>query len=246
MIHYLLRALAARWRTGKSLLILSWFGVTLRVASVLSIQILNRSAFAAFQGSVAAISGSADLSIVGTLPRFPDSTYLAVLGDPAVEWASPLLQVAVAVEGLTDVVLDVYGVDMFQPTGLPLEAMAGELGVPLSEPGWVAITPAFAEQHGLAVADTLRVSSGLSRVPLLVGALVDLQRLNPAATRTMAIMDIAQVQGLFGGDGALSQIDIGDTHLLESKLVCPLPDLLQQCLLFLFGELLRQIGTTAG
>jgi hypothetical protein len=73
MIRYLLRTLATRWRTGKSLLLLSWFGVTLGVASVLSIQILNRSAFAAFQGSVAAISGRADLTVTGRTPRFADS-----------------------------------------------------------------------------------------------------------------------------------------------------------------------------
>lgn len=209
MTAYLLRALAARWRTGKSLLILSWFGVTLGVASVLSIQILNRSAFAAFEGSVAAISGSADLSVVGMLPRFADSSYLTVIRDPAVARAWPLLQVAVAVEGRTDVVLDLYGVDLFQPTGLPLGDSGGEIGGPLVQPGWVAITPAFAAEQGLAVGDTLRVSSGISRIPLHVGALVDLQRLSPAAPRTMAIMDIAQAQGLFGGDGALSQIDIG-------------------------------------
>lgn len=214
MIRYLLRTLATRWRTGKSLLILSWFGVTLGVASVLSIQILNRSAFAAFQGSVTAISGRADLSVTGMTPRFADSLYLAVIADPAVAGAWPLLQLSVVAELERKVVLDVYGVDLFQPTGLPLEGMggggaSGDIGDPLTEPGWVAVTPAFATEHGLEVGDSLLVTSGLLRVPLRLGALVDLQRLTPAANRTMAIMDISQVQGLFGMPGVLTQIDIG-------------------------------------
>ncbi|MDZ4675288.1 MAG: FtsX-like permease family protein [Gemmatimonadota bacterium] len=208
MIRYLLRTLNTRWRTGKSLLILSWFGVTLGVASVLSIQILNRSAFAAFQGGVTAISGRADLSVTGMTPRFADSLYLVVIADPDVARAWPLLQTSVIAEASRKVVLDLYGVDLFQPTGLPLEEMSGEIGAPLTD-GWVAITPAFATEHGLSVGDTLMVSSGILRVPLRIGALVNLQRLTPAANRTMAIMDIAQAQGLFGASGLLTQIDIG-------------------------------------
>ena len=57
MIRYFSKALGAHFRAGKSLSVLTVFGVALGVASVLSIQIINRNALAAFEGSVTAVSG---------------------------------------------------------------------------------------------------------------------------------------------------------------------------------------------
>ena len=65
MLRYLLRTLAARRRSGRALFLLTLFGVALGVASVLSIQILNRNALGSFAGTVKAISGEADLSVLG-------------------------------------------------------------------------------------------------------------------------------------------------------------------------------------
>ena len=55
MIRYVLHALRAHWRAGRTLVVLTVLGVALGVASVLSIQILNGSALAAFRGGLQAI-----------------------------------------------------------------------------------------------------------------------------------------------------------------------------------------------
>ena len=68
MIRYFLRAMQGRLRASPSLDVLTVLGVALGVASVLSIQILNGNALGAFQGSVRALSGEADLTVVGQLP----------------------------------------------------------------------------------------------------------------------------------------------------------------------------------
>ena len=73
------------------------FGVSLGVASVVSIQILNQGALLAFDGSVPAVSGQADLSVIGTTPTLDEKLYLRVLEDPAVAGAWPLCRVDVAV-----------------------------------------------------------------------------------------------------------------------------------------------------
>jgi hypothetical protein len=72
MIRYFYKALVAHVRAGYSLYVLTVIGVALGVASVLSIQIINRNALAAFVGSVAAVSGDADLTVLGRTPTFPE------------------------------------------------------------------------------------------------------------------------------------------------------------------------------
>ena len=68
MIAYLQRILVSRLRHGRSLTLLAVLGVALGVASVFSVQLLNRNALAAFSGSVQSLSGDADLSVTGRTP----------------------------------------------------------------------------------------------------------------------------------------------------------------------------------
>ena len=73
MKRYFLRALVAHLQRGRSLFLLSVFGVALGVASVLSIQIINANALAAFTGGIAAVSGGADCIVLGRTPALPES-----------------------------------------------------------------------------------------------------------------------------------------------------------------------------
>ena len=86
------------------------------------------------------------------------------------------------------------------PTGLIAAALAS--------PGWIAVTPRLAAEQGWAVGDTLPVSSGSRQVVLTIGALVDFQEYEPLAPRNLAVMDIAQAQGLLARPGLIHQIDI--------------------------------------
>lgn len=208
MLRYFRIALGAHVRAGRSLYVLTLFGVALGVASVLSIQIINCNALAAFSGSVAAVSGEADLTVLGYTPSFPEALYTSVLSTQGVRAAWPLMRNSVALEGGQGVFLDLVGIDFFAPMDIPWEGEPDDLSVALSQPGWVAITPMLAEQMGWAIGDAFTVSSGSRRVPLVVGALVDFQALSPLASPRLVVMDIAQAQGLFGPAGEVHQIDI--------------------------------------
>lgn len=208
MMRYFQIAVVAHVRAGLSLYLLTLFGVALGVASVLSIQIINRNALAAFAGSVTAISGEADLTVLGYTPSFPEHLYPQVLATTGVRAAWPLLRYAVALEGDEEAFLDVVGIDFFTLTNLPWQGEPEDLSVALSRPGWVAITPTLAEQKGWNVGDGFTVSSGSRRIDLVVGALVDFQALSPLASPKLAVMDMAQAQALFGAAGELHQIDI--------------------------------------
>lgn len=208
MIRYFLGALASHFRAGRSLYLLTLFGVALGVASVLSIQVINRNAIAAFRGSVEAVSGGADFSLLGRTPTFPEAVYADVLSDPGVAAAWPLHRVEVALPDEEAFFLDVLGVDFFAPMQVPWRRAPGDLSNGLSRPGWVAISPRLSAERGLKVGDPLDVASGSSRIRLVVGALVDFQSMSPLASPRLVVMDIAQAQSLFGRRGEIHQIDV--------------------------------------
>ena len=207
MSGYFARSLAAQIRGGRTLFVLAVAGVALGVAAVLSIQILNQSALAAFGAGVRAVSGDARLAVVGRGPTLADSLLPLVLTDPDVRAALPLYRVDVALEG-SGGSLEVIGTDLFAPGRVPWDLGRGELADVLARPGWVAVTPQLAADMGWRRGDRVAVSSGARRVTLEIGALVDFQKRAPLASRRLAIMDIAQAQALLGSPGRLSEIDV--------------------------------------
>jgi len=221
VIRYFFRDLLAQFHSGRSLFALSLLGVALGVASVLSIQIINLNALGTFRGSVQAISGEADLSVMGRTPTIPEEWYSDVLSVDGVEAAWPLFRAEVPVVTEDDrienaeaddeqprVSLDVLGFDLFAPLRIPWNTEPEEIASVLAEPGWIAVTPAFAEERGWEAGDRFEVLSGVRRVELVVGALVDFQEASALASRRLAVMDIAQAQGLLGRRGQIHQIDL--------------------------------------
>ena len=87
-----------------------------------------------------------------------------------------------------------WGTDLFNASGLPPTSAAEDrderaLSRVLTVDGWVAVTPDLAAEHSWERGDTLLVSSGASKVPLVIGALVDFQRFSPLASRKLALME---------------------------------------------------------
>jgi putative ABC transport system permease protein len=208
MLRYVARALISNFRTSLSLYALTIFGVALGVASVLSIQIINRNAIAAFEGSVAAVSGDADLTVLGRTPSFPETLYPVVLSTSGVQTAWPLYRIDAALDGRQNFFLDMIGVDLFAPLNMPWQDTDSDLSAGLYTPGWAAVTPSLARRMGWEVGQTFAVASGTRVVSLVVGALIDFQAVNPMASPKLVVMDIAQAQNLLGRPGAIHQIDI--------------------------------------
>ena len=205
MIRYFFCALRAQLHGGLSLFTLSLFGVSIGVAAVVSIQIINLNALTAFSGSMRAVSGGADVTIVGKMPALSEDTYPRVLGTPGVEAAWPLFRLDVAAE---DFYLEVIGVDFFTPIDVPWEGASVDLSAALGEPGWVAVTPTLAREKGWELGHRLEVSVGTRKAVLVISAFSDFQKATPLASPRLAVMDIAQAQSLFGARGELHQIDV--------------------------------------
>ncbi len=187
---------------------LSTCGVALGVASVLSIQIINLNALGAFEGSVKAISGEADFSVVSRTATLPENAYVEVISERGVAAAWPIVRVEVALRGSERRFLQVLGLDLFSPVRVPWDDPPRQTTDPVTEPGWTAVSPALASRLGWSMGSRFEVSSGSRLATLHVGALVDFQRISPLASTRMVVMDIAQAQHLFGLAGQLHQIDV--------------------------------------
>ena len=209
----LLAAALAHWRQARTLTLLTVFGVGLGVGSVVCIQTLNASALAAFGGGVQAVSGDADLVVLGQGPDLDEAIYPEVLAHPDVAAAWPLERVHAQLRGRPGTFLEIVGVDVFAPVRYPVRLAGAGTGFDrfaglLAEPGWIALTPEFARDLDLAVGDTFTVAAGDRLRTLTLGAVVDFRRHAPLASRKLALMDIAQAQHLFGRRGVVRQIDV--------------------------------------
>ena len=208
MKRYFFLSLRARIRAGRALYSLTILGVALGVASVVCIQIINRNSLAAFRGSIEAVSGEADFTILSRTPTLSETLYPKVLGTAGVAAAWPLCRLDVALADSAGMFLEVLGIDFFAPVRMPWEGERGEDWSMLHQSGWAAVTPQLAKEMGWSVGDRFQVSIGSRSVELTVGALVDFRRLTPFASRKLVVMDISQVQGLLGRSGEIDQIDV--------------------------------------
>jgi putative ABC transport system permease protein len=204
----LVLAAAKEVRSGRLLFALAVAGVALGVGSVLSIQLLNQGALGAFAGTVRAVSGDADLSVLPWAGGLDEALLPEVLAVPGVAAATPLWRAEVALEGRPGEGLELVGADLLAAARAAWAVPAGSLRAALTTPGWVAVTPELAAELGWREGSLVPVSLGTRRATLVVGARVDLRRLAPLASRRLAVMDLAQAQGLLGARGRIHQIDV--------------------------------------
>ena len=207
MIRYFLKVFSNHFRQGRTLFLLSVFGVALGVASVLSIQIINHNAIGAFSAGIEAVSGEADLSVLSSTHTFSENLYPEVLSLAGVSAAWPLYRIDVSLADRKNFFLEIIGVDFLTTTLLPWSDSEEDFSKVLFHP-WVAVNPSLAQEMGWSVGDSITVSSGSQKADLTIGALVDFQKISPLASRKLAVMDIGQIQALLGVRGQIHQVDI--------------------------------------
>ncbi len=208
MIRYALIAFLASLRKTPTLYLLSLFGVAMGVASVLTIQIINRNALAAFEGSVEAISGPSDATVLPYAGFLADETFLRVLGTPGVAFAYPVLTVEATLARDSLYYVQIVGTDLSGGRLLPWADPPEDTRAMLADADWAAPTARLAEQRGWRSGETVIVNAGSRAVPLVRGATTDFERASPTASSRIVLMDIAAAQTAFGLEGKLGQIEV--------------------------------------
>ena len=234
----LLRLLSFRyWLRHRGAFALSALGVAMGVAVFVAVQIANFSVLSAFNASLEAVAGRANLQITGGARGLPDSVYTELVTHPDSRIRamapllertlfSPTLKVKPQDEGTSLLVL---GVDPFSQAAffdLDLQNAASSTSASTSStrlqrgdsanPVWdflldpraLAISEDLAWRFRLQVGSRIDLFVGAKRKNFRVAAIVGNQNLNSAFGGDFVLLDIATAQEGFDELGRLSQIDL--------------------------------------
>lgn len=183
--------------------------IAIGVALGYAVHLINTSALAEFSSAVRAVTGQADASITATREGFHERLFERVVTHPAVELASPLLQLDVPV--LTGAartpLLPVIGLDVFRAGALS-ESLLPVPAEPASRfalfDDGIYLSPAALDKFGVKPGDALRVQVGATVVAIpVVGTLPGAR-----AGQLLGVMDIGFAQWRLDQLGRLTRIDL--------------------------------------
>ncbi|MDE2398529.1 MAG: ABC transporter permease, partial [Burkholderiales bacterium] len=208
MIRLGLHLIGREWRHHPVRQAVALLAVALGVALAYSVHLINASALAEFSAALRVADGAPDLSLRGPTEGFDDALYERVAADPAVDVASPVVEVETygrAADGQR-VALQVLGIDALQiaplaPALLPRPA-SREDRLAVLDPDAVFLNAAARSRLGAADGRMLDLQAGPRWQALRVAGSV------AAGGRPLAVMDIAGAQSRFGFAGRLSRIDL--------------------------------------
>jgi len=204
-------------------LLLSVLAIALGVALGFAVQLINQAAIGEFAGSMATLSGNADLEVRGPRSGFDETLFAALAQDPEIAVASPVVEVDARIKGRDDA-LSIFGVDAFR-AGAVTPALLANAADPLDvlRPDTVFLSNAAAAWLTARVGDTVTLQAGLREVTLKVAGLIQ----SPSSQR-YAVMDVAAAQQAFDRIGSLTRVDLRmrpgvDISALRSRLLPRLP-----------------------
>jgi putative ABC transport system permease protein len=220
---YLARFLALRyWLRHRGAFFLSTLGVTLGLAVFVSIQVANHSVLASFAASLDAVTGKANLQIVGGQAGLPDNVFARLMSTrdatirEHVQGAAPLISRTLYSPTLKSALL-VMGVDLFseapfrdyhlgpsQLTGTGAESFARFVLDPQS----IALSESLARRHNIKIGDSIVLFVGAERRSFRVTTILDSEAAGRAFGGDFALVDIATAQEKFAQLGRISQIDL--------------------------------------
>ncbi|PJF44276.1 MAG: ABC transporter substrate-binding protein [Phototrophicales bacterium] len=209
-------------RFSQSLLFI--IGVMIGVAMLVSIDIANNSAKAAFDISTDAIVGRATHEIVGGPRGFDEGIYTQLRRQIGWRDAAPLVTDFIIAENLNEQPLRVLGIDPFAEgpfrnyltSDIELDTGNDEpnadiiaLGRFLVEPNTVFIGERLATRYGLRPNDTIEVRYGDELHTLtVIGILLPDDNISQEALQSLLITDISTAQEILALEGRLTSIDL--------------------------------------
>lgn len=200
---------------GKFLLSVS--AVAVGVATFLAIRLANHSAFKAFEATIDAVNGKANLQIQSASgAEFSQSVYKRVLElkerTRTIQAVAPVTEQLAEIQGAKEALI-VLGIDIFADRKFraynDIDGLDSETFLRfLLEPNAILLSEGFAKRNGIQKHQTLTVvANGLERRLKVVGLF---KTDSPASevSSSFAAMDIEQMQRFFGKEGKLDKIDL--------------------------------------
>jgi len=191
------------------------FGIALGVAVSIAIQAANVEVLKSFEQTILAVAGRATLQVAGGELGLDELVIARLRRHPAVLAASPVIQqgATVASGPHRGQPLIVVGLDLLEAADIKGVRVTGG-GQPepsfdsLLAPDAIFVGRRLASDWSLEVGRKLDLFVGPARFSVTVRGIVEAQTGVPSAWESMAVMDIAAAQALFGLVGRLDRIDL--------------------------------------
>ena len=224
-MFYLLRLLSLRyWLGHRGGFFLAALGVSLGLAVFVAIQIANHSVLAAFNTSLDAVTGKANLQIRGGARGLPEEIYTKLITNPdrRIRALAPVSAKTLYSPTLSTSVL-VMGIDPFaeadfrdwdddaksneKPNSASACRSASFIGF-LTDAHAVAISQSLAKRYKLHEGSAIEIYSGARRVRFAVRSVLAGANAGQAFGGDFLLLDIAAAQEAFGTQGSLTEIDL--------------------------------------
>jgi putative ABC transport system permease protein len=196
--------------------VLSVLAVTVGVALVVAVLVMNESVLASFTATIDDLAGRSHLTIsAGDDASFPEALVERVAAVPGVKLAVPLVSSFAFPDDESGRLLSVFGIDLANDAQVRVyhhsddsKRVIDDFLEFLSQPDSVVLSRDYAEENGLHLDDEFKLLTPHGVSTFTVRGLLDPQGLARTLGGRLVIMDLPAAQHAFAGDGQVNQIDV--------------------------------------
>ena len=189
-------------------------GISLGVAAIVSIGIVNKSVMRSFEDSINRVTGRAALQVTGAASGFPEGLLDRVQKVPGVEYAVPVIDTQGILVGAKEQTLMVLGVDVLQDSNIREYKLSDEnADIPdpllfLARPDSILLTRELADREGIKLDQTIQIQTVRGIRTFRVRGLLNPEGPAKIMAGSIAIMDYPAAQMAFGKEGRIDRIDV--------------------------------------
>jgi putative ABC transport system permease protein len=189
-------------------------GISLGVAAIVSIGIVNKSVMRSFEDSINRVTGRAALQVTGAASGFPEDLIERVQKVPGVEYAVPVIDTQGILVGVKDRTLVILGVDVLQDSNIRdynLSDESADIPDPLlflARPDSILLTRELAEREGIKLDQKIQVQTVRGIRTFRVRGLLNPEGPAKIMSGSIAVMDYQAAQMAFGKEGRIDRIDV--------------------------------------
>jgi putative ABC transport system permease protein len=201
-----------KYQKAQTLLALA--GISLGVAAIVSIAIVNKSVLRSFEESFQNATGRAALQVTGAQSGFPEEILDKVRSVAGVEYAVPVVETDGLLAAGKERSIMILGVDVLTDGQIRSYSLAQEnADIPdpllfLARPDSILITRAMAEREGIVIDQKIRVETVLGTRTFRVRGILNPEGPAKVMGGNLAVMDIYAAQMAFGKEGRIDRVDI--------------------------------------
>jgi putative ABC transport system permease protein len=203
-----------RIRLQKAHTLMTVAGISLGVAAIVSIGIVNKSVMHSFEDSINRITGRAALQVTGAASGFPEELLERVQKVPGVEYAVPVIDTQGILVGAKERTLMILGVDVLQDGNIrdyKLSDESADIPDPLlflARPDSILLTRELAEREGIKLDQKIKIQTVRGIRTFHVRGLLNPEGPAKIMSGNIAIMDYPAAQMAFGKEDRIDRIDV--------------------------------------